>query len=146
MDQIHITSSGAVYLTLPAGKSFKRTRKIGVLQSDTFVTRRSDATGSMHNREEIGFNYEFMRYGPPFRYVEIHFFPSGRVLRIKRQTILDYGEIMHLKHNKLDRQLYLKMSDANKPPIIRKAPPQLTRPITSQEDFFTAIETNDPPP
>jgi hypothetical protein len=138
MHQVHITPTGLVRLILPEGKDYKRSRTIGQINGDTYIVERSENCIMRAFDGSIGFNYELMR---DYRFTNIVvYFTSGRMLRTQRQTVLDYGLFLHFKSNKLERQIFLSLSDFDKLPKV-KAPVIITapRPAFIQENLFAGV-------
>ncbi len=92
-----------VYLRL-LGES--RTRCLGVVDGDTFHTRRKVFLHTMRNQNDIGFNYSLIRYGR-FNFVELEQ-SDGKTLKTTRKNILNNGECKHFENNEL--QIFLKPS------------------------------------
>jgi hypothetical protein len=86
-----------------------RTRKLGEVHGDTLHTVRNLSRHEMMNREEIGFNYELVRYGL-FSRVVVHAL-DGRELRTTRRWILAHGECGTPSRGQYELQVFLRLSE-----------------------------------
>jgi len=107
---IAVTSTGRVFLTLP-GKDYKPRREIGSLSEDgqTFHCERNPERHLFHQFNAYGFNHELMRDGR-FVWVVVHL-PFSSQLVTSRNHILAKGMFLNFQKNKLERQIFLPVSE-----------------------------------
>lgn len=133
--QVRIAPDGAVFLSLP-GKSYKADRYIGRIVGDTLVVERNPERHMFRKTKAYGFNYDLIRNGN-FSRVLVREVPSGRELETTRETILEYGQFLHFKSEKLEPQIFLRIADFGRRPQSHRV--QLSEQPTGQ---FALVFTN----
>lgn len=93
-----------IYLRL---KGTSSRRCLGVVEGDTFHTRRKAGRHVMRSQDDVGFNYSLIRYGK-FINVEVAV-SDGRILRTTRAAILEHGECRHFEGMGYELQIFLRL-------------------------------------
>lgn len=93
-----------IYLQL-AGTTTSRC--LGVLEGDTFHTRRKSGQHVMRSQDDVGFNYSLIRYGK-FTHIEVAL-SDGRILRTTRDRVLEVGECRHFAGTGFELQIFLRL-------------------------------------
>jgi hypothetical protein len=107
MEKITIRPDGKAFLTLP-GTSYKRTRCIGEIHSDTFYTFRNSNHLYQHCNS-FGFCHKFIKYSPfnSFTFICVEY--NTNKIWTSREALLKNGTFKDYSKNGLEKQIHLTL-------------------------------------